>query len=145
MNFKLIDIPGGSTMTDDSPDVKIVCPSDSPLTLIIKYHSNWIGRGEPPRLGEITFSSVLEFRWIDEACEYFQFPEERDHGYGLIEILNSKHKENMASKMQWKDRSGKRFGPTVEESDVHHFRLAFPYYGCFDIIALEVSIREIPE
>lgn len=143
MNFKIIDIPGGSTNREDSPEVQIVCPSEFPLTLIIKYHSHWIVSGEPPRFGEITFSNVLEFRWVEEEYEYFQFPEERDHGYGLIEILDSKHKENMASKMQWKDNPGKRFGPAVEESDVHHFRLAFPKYGYFDIIALEVSIREI--
>ncbi len=145
MAFKIIPIPGGSTNFEDSPDVQIVCPSDYPLTLIIKYHSHWIVDGETPHFGEITFSDVLEYRWVEEAYEYFQFPEERDHGYGLIEILNSKHKENMASKGPWKDTPGKRFGPAVEESSVHHFRLAFPHYGCFDIIALGVSVRDITE
>ncbi|HTP09105.1 MAG TPA: hypothetical protein VMP08_12695 [Anaerolineae bacterium] len=145
MNFKLIDIPGGSTMSDDSPDVRIMCPSEQPLTLSIKYQTHMIVSGQTPRYAEVTFSSVLEFRWVEEEFEYFQFPEQRDHGYGLMEILDSMHKENMASRMQWKDRPGKRFGPALAESDVHHFRLAFPKYGCFDVIAVEVSIREIVE
>jgi hypothetical protein len=145
MTHKDIPIPGGTTNSEDSPEVRIIHISEHPLALIIKYISQSTKKGEPRIFGEITFSNVLEYRWIESEYIYFPFPEENDYERGLIEILNSKHIENMASKGYQKKLSGKPFGPFVKESDVHHYRLAFPEYGYFDIIALGISMKEISE
>ncbi len=140
-----IPIPGDRTSYEDNPEVQIVHLSDHPLSMVIRYHSRATRQDEKPVFGEITFSDVLEYRWVDAENEYFLFPDEDDYKHGLIEILNSKYVENMAAKGSQRDRPGKRFGPLVEESSVHHFRLAFPHYGCFDVIARGVSVREIVE
>lgn len=146
MAYKVIEIPGGGTRLEDAPSVRILGASGEPVTLIIQYHARETVEGQPPLFGEITFFDVLEYRWIADFVDYEDYPEhEKDFEFGLVEIIDSKYIENMASKGPWRDFPGQRFGPGIKESSVRHFRIVFDEYGKFDIIAFEVSVRETSE
>ena len=148
MAYKIIEIPGGTTTLDDAPQVQIIGSSGTGVTVVIKYNSSYIEEGKPSRFGEITFSGIFEYRWVKSDFEYEAHPEhEGDYEFGLIEIMDSAYIEDMASKGSRRDYPGERFGfgRDFPESRVRHFRLAFDDYGRFDVIAVEVTIKEIDE
>ncbi|PYP84748.1 MAG: hypothetical protein DMF61_19200 [Blastocatellia bacterium AA13] len=144
MAHRIIEIPGGRTTNDDAPEVKIVAPSDHPVTLIIMYYAG--GTAENRVFGELSFEHVLEYRWKADFVCYEDHPEhEEDAKLGLIEIIDSRYVADMATKGQLRDYPGKRFGLGLNETQVRHFRISFDDHGRYDIIALEVSVREIVE
>jgi hypothetical protein len=141
MSYREIDIPGGSTKFDDSPQVHIAAKSGEFATLTLTYISGVSRDGQPPPLANITFTGVIEYRWMHYMYHYLN-----GDGIGrfrLMEIINSEYVEEIAANSPWRRYSGRRFGPSVRESEVKHFRLAFDDYGIFDIIASDVSIREV--
>jgi hypothetical protein len=142
MTYKIIEIPGGSTTLDDGPNIKIVGASNEPVSVIVTYIAG--GSVEGRVFGEITFDNVLEYRWIAGFVDYDDYPQHKqDYELGLIEVLNSAYVENMASKGPLRELSNQRFGAATKEKDVRHFRLGFDDYGCFDVIALAVSVRTV--
>ena len=142
MAYKLIEIPGASTLHEYNPEVRILGVSDGPISLVITYHAGETEEGRS-YLGEITFSQVLEYRWISSLSPYEDIPEHKqDRAFGLIEILHSAYVENMASKGMRREYPGERFGNGLKDADVKHFRLSFDEYGKFDIIAIEVSVKK---
>lgn len=144
MNVQTIPIPGGSTRFDDAPIVEIQAGRNQPLSLVVRYVAGQHQAGQPALLGEITFKDVLEYRWIESEVEYEDFTEHEDaYEFGLIQIQESRYIERMAAKGPWRDFPQQRFGGTIHEEDIKHFRLAFDEYGRFDVIALGVVIREI--
>ena len=146
MAYVVIAIPGGSTRYDDAPQVRILGASGESLSIVITYRATAIRPDQPPILGEITFLDVLEYRWIADVVDYEEHPQHHnDFEFGLIQITDSEYIKNMAAKGPWSHYPGQGFGPTIPESHVKHFRLAFDEYGRFDIIALGISIREIVE
>ncbi|HWS90119.1 MAG TPA: hypothetical protein VN282_24330 [Pyrinomonadaceae bacterium] len=144
MAHQVIDIPGGSTMFDAAPSVRVEGAEDEPVTLVVKYRSKWIVPGEAPAFGLITFTDVIEYRFVATFFGYEDHAgHESDFRFGLIEIVNSAYVENMASKGARRKHAGQRFGEVIKESEVKHYRLAFDEYGKFDVIALGVSVSEV--
>ena len=139
-----IPIPGGSTRFEDAPVVRIAGGGDEPMTVTITYNAAEITGGRPPLLAEITFISVLEYRWVAQFVDYYPDDDEENFEFGLIQITDSKHIEDMAAKGPWRNYPGQRFGDVIAESNVKHFRIAFDNYGLFDVIALGVVVREVP-
>lgn len=146
MAYKVISIPGGSTTYDDCPRVQIISSDISKPTLIIKYIAGEFVENQPQLYGEITFLQVMEYRWV--AFDYAYSPYQQDEqgeGFELIQIIDSKWIENIAAKGWFQKYPGQRFGPVIQESDVKHFRITFDDYGIFDIIAFDISVKEIFE
>ena len=147
MSYIKVEIPGGGTGYENSPSVQIIGGGNSDKTIILKYASDLIKENEMRAFGEITFTGVLEYRWVTFEYEYYPYDEELEEseGFELIQIIDSKWVENMASKSPFRNYPNRRFGPFIKESDVKHFRISFDDYGCFDIICLEVVIRQVLE
>lgn len=144
MAYKIIPIAGESTTREVAPRFEVVNTDGCPI-VIIRYHCRYIEEG-PPLYGQLTFSDVLEYRWIDDMIEYDDFPEHKDdYENGLIEILNSSYIENLKSKGYGHHVAGQRFGPYLPEKDVKHFRVGFDHYGTFEIIALKVDVQTAGE
>jgi hypothetical protein len=145
MAHRVIDIPGGGTRFDAAPSVRVEGAEDEPVSLSVKYHSRATTGGRAPVFGVITFTDVLEYRWVADFADYEDYAAHKDDSqFGLIEIIASAYVENMASKGMWSSYKGQRFGEVIKESEVRHFRLAFDEYGKFDVIALGVTVGEIP-
>jgi hypothetical protein len=114
MAFRTIDIPGGSTSYEDAPSVRVIAAPDEDVSLVLAYRAS--SEAEGSLFGEITFSSVLEYRWRSAENLYEEHSEHaNDIAFGLIEVLDSRYIETMAS----------------------HGKLN----GVFDVIALGVSVR----
>ncbi|MET0645673.1 MAG: hypothetical protein ABW208_03570 [Pyrinomonadaceae bacterium] len=144
MAHRVIGIPGGSTKFDSAPSVRVEGAEDEPVKLVVKYHSRETTGGAAPMYGLITFTDVLEYRFVASFFEYEDYAgHERDFRFGLIEILDSEYVENMAARGARREHAGQRFGEVIKESEVKHYRLAFDDYGQFDVIALGVSVGEV--
>ncbi|NWJ98095.1 MAG: hypothetical protein HXX20_20250 [Chloroflexi bacterium] len=141
-NYKIIKIPGDSTEADNEPKIQILGGGHNPLEFIIKYHTGLL-KGTKLVIGKITFTNVLEYRWISDVVWYYPYGDDKNFTFGLVEIFKSKYIEDMASKGKFRNYSDKRFGPTIDEINIRHFRLSFDEYGYFDIIAFRVDIEEI--
>lgn len=144
MSLHVIDIPGESTKFDASPHVEVVSCDGGVRQLTIRYNAREATGGLEPIYGEVTFVSVLEYRWVSQEFYYEDFPEhEADVTFGLVEMLNSKYVDNMARKGVFRNHPDMRLGPGADEKTVRHFRMAFDDYGRFDVIALGVSVLEV--
>ncbi len=141
MSHTLIPIPGGGTILDDRPIVEVVSKRYELVQLVIKYHSCYSDEGS--RMGELTFKDVFQYRWTYDEIDYNDFESDADDfEFGLIEITNSPYIADILSKSQ-KYRAGRGLAEQMRFYNVRHFRLGFDEYGCFDIIADDVSVREI--
>ena len=144
MAHKTIEIPGGTTSDDEGLAVLVTTCHDQPTTLSFRYLSG--GTEEHPIFGEIIFTNVFEYRWKADFAIYEDYAEHDGDGtLGLIEIISSRYIEAMASKGRLRNHPGIRLGLGVDESQVRHFRIGVDDHGRYDIIALNVSIREIAE
>ncbi|HXL91186.1 MAG TPA: hypothetical protein VN969_19760 [Streptosporangiaceae bacterium] len=88
----------------------------------------------------MTFQSVFEYRWIafDQA---YAISNRGDSGFALIEILDSGMIASMLDHGIYSgEPKGKRFGGTIHEDHLRHYRIGFDDYGVFDIICLNVQV-----
>jgi len=145
MAFEVIPMPGEGTMYEEAPEVSVVSVVGKRPVVTIRYRANSIEEGKPQVYGEIQFLSVLEYRWDDFDHYYSPYENDEDLEFKLIRILDSQWVETMASKGWFQKYAGQRFGPQLSESRVKHFRIAFDDYGIFDVVALNIAIREFKE
>jgi hypothetical protein len=143
MAYLTIPIPGGSTRFEDAPVIRITGGGDEPLTVTICYNAAETTGARSPLLAEVTFTNVLEYRWVAHFVDYYPDDDEGNFEFGLIQIVDSKHIEEMAAKGPWREYPGRRFGDVIAEAEVKHYRMAFDDYGLFDIIALDAVAREV--
>lgn len=137
-------MPGDTTQYDDSPEVRILNASGGSTQLSITYYAGLITPSGTAPKAQILFHDVLEYRWVIDSFEYEDFDEHQDDfSLGLIEIVNSRYIDRMASRGPWRDHPQMRFGDVINEADVKHYRIVFDEYGHFDVIALGVSIEEV--
>jgi hypothetical protein len=140
MVYKILPIPGQTTQYEDCPQLVIVGGGNTSLSVTVDYYASEIAADQTILLGEITFSDVLEFRWIESAAAYEEHPQhESDYDFGLIEIQNSAYIETMASRGGWRDHTGTRIRGRPE-SEVRHFRIGFDEWGTLDVIATKIAM-----
>jgi len=141
MTHRVLEIPGGSTRFTDCPEVRFVGGGNTSVSITLTYNATEEAEETPSRCGQIAFSDVLEFRWVEHEAAYEVYTQhEDDFEFGLIEILDSAYVEAMAA------HSGGRLYPGTRirgrpEAEVRHFRFAADDWGTLDIIATEISIR----
>jgi hypothetical protein len=88
------------------------------------------------RAGNITFSGVLECRWIEAGHEYDDHAAHADdRGEGLREIVDSAYVVAMDA-MGWRQRPGRL---RLYEDRVRHFRVGLASSGELNVIATGVS------
>jgi hypothetical protein len=143
MAYEVITIPGESTTYDDAPEVQIISNSSHRPIVIITYRAGLQEEGKAQLYGQIRFTGVLEYRWVDFDHLYSPYDDDQGEGFGLIQITDSKWIEAMASKGWFQKYPGQRFGPGVDESRIKHYRMTFDDYGAFDVIAFDFSVGEI--
>src|SRR5687768_3117220 len=109
MTHQMIAIPGETTRFEDCPQVTFTGGGNTSVTVTLTYHAAAAPPGVRPVFGEITFSDVLEFRWIENDVLYEEYPQhEEDYEFGLVEILDSAYIETMAARGGWRDHAGIR-------------------------------------
>jgi hypothetical protein len=139
MVYKVLPIPGQTTRYEDRPQLVIVGGGNTSLSVTVAYHASEITADQTILLGEITFSDVLEFRWIEHDAAYEEHPQhEGDFEFGLIEIQDSAYIETMASRGRWREYPGTRIRGDPE-SGVRHFRMGFDEWGTLDVIATKIA------
>ena len=90
---------------------------------------------------EITFTAVLEYRWIAADQTYFTTNRD-DLDFALIEIIDSGQVDLMVGQGMYKDRPpGQRLGGVLDERKLHHYRISFDDYGTFEAISVGLQIR----
>ncbi len=146
MQFINIPIPGKSTAFVNGPWVEVQGIADEAVHLVLKYIFNWLPDGKKV-YGEFRFKNVFEYRFRTFENLYEDFPELEHYPpgvscFGLIDIQGSPYIENLLSKGPLRNYPGERLGHVLKESDLHHYAVSFDDYGAFDILALEVSVRE---
>ena len=145
MAHTAIEIPGDPGAAEVER-VQIVGGTDESPTVIVTYGAAGRHADSPMVRAEISFSDVLEYRWKAFDLTYEDFPEhEEDYAFGLIEVTDSRYIENMAAKGPLRAQPGQRFGPFLKEADVRHFRLAFDDWGELNVVALGVSVKQLPD
>jgi len=145
MTHKILDIPGGSTRFENCPEVTFTGGGNTSVSITVTYRATERTEEAPPRRGQLVFSDVLEFRWIESNVGYEEYSQhEEDFDFGLIEILDSAYVETMAAHGGWRDYAGQRIRGQPE-SLVRHFRFAADDWGTLNIIATEIAIRWLDE
>lgn len=140
MAHKVLEIPGQTTQLDGGPQVTVAGGGNTSMSITVSYHASEISPDLTVQIGEITFSDVLEFRWIDSDAAYEEHSKhEDDYEFGLIEILNSAYIEMMASHGGWREYAGTRIRGQPE-SQVRHFRMGFDEWGTLDVIATSIAM-----
>jgi len=141
MAYQQVSIPGETTQFDDCPQLVITGGGNTSLSVTVTYHASEIAADHTILLGEITFSDVLEFRWIENDVAYEEHPRhEDDYDFGLIEIQNSAYVEMMASRGGCRDLTGARIRGRPE-SEVRHFRMGFDEWGTLDVLATKIAMN----
>lgn len=140
MAHKILPIPGQTTRYEGCPRLVVAGGGNTSLSVTVAYHASEITADQTILLGEITFSDVLEFRWIEHDAAYEEHPQhEDDYDFGLIEIQDSAYIETMASRGGWREHAGTRIRGRPE-SEVRHFRMGFDEWGTLDVIATAIAM-----
>ncbi len=142
MAHRVIDIPGGGTRFEDKPSIAFTGGGNEPVTVRVTYRAGY-SQDKPLRIGELTFTSVLEFRFIEHMAEYEQYENHEGDGVlGLVEVLDSEYVKTMLrSAPAASGPNGNRFAETIPNDSIHHYRVLFDEYGKLDVIALNVEVR----
>jgi hypothetical protein len=139
MTYRVLPIPGQTTQFEGCPQVTFVGGGHTSVSIMITYHASEISPDLGVQIGEVTFSDVLEFRWIENDVGYEEHPQhEDDYDLGLIEILDSAYIETMAARGGGREHAGIRIRGRPE-SEVRHFRMGFDEWGTLDVIATRVA------
>lgn len=148
MASRKLQIPGGSTSKSDIAVISIRGTTSEPTELMIKYIADIADDGKMV-YGEILFKNVLEYRWTSEMISYEEFIEHQDDGgLGLYEITDSKyvsrisqytHSPSVFSNDRW------MISGAIPVENIRHFRIGFDDYGDFNILAMEVHIRQMTD
>jgi hypothetical protein len=145
MTHKVLDIPGGSTRFENCPEVTFTGGGNTSVSVTVTYHATAETEDARSRRGQLVFSDVLEFRWVESNVGYEEYPQhEEDFDFGLIEILDSAYVETMAAHGGGRDDVGERIRGHPE-SRVRHFRFAADDWGTLNIIATEIAICSLDE
>jgi hypothetical protein len=145
MAHSVLDIPGGSTRFENCPEVTFTGGGNTSVSITVTYRATERTEDAPPRRGQLMFSDVLEFRWVEDDVDYEPYPQHaNDFEFGLIEILDSAYVEAMAANSGWPDHVGLRIR-LRPESEVRHFRFSADEWGTLDIIATQIAIRWLDE
>jgi hypothetical protein len=144
MAYKEIEIPGGGTSFSERPSIEISGGGNENVVVRVTYNAGYV-EDAPRHRGELTFRTVLEFRFIDEMASYEEHDRHLDDGtLGLVEIVDSEYVRTML------ERSPKAIGPagrkladTIPDDGIHHYRLLFDDFGQIDVIALAVEVKEL--
>lgn len=140
MAYQVLQFPGQTTRYEDCPQLAVAGGGNASLSVTITYHASAIAADQTILLGEITFSDVLEFRWIEYDAAYEEHPQhEGDFEFGLIELQNSAYIETMASRGRWREYPGERIRG-LPEAGVRHFRMGFDEWGTLDVIATKIAM-----
>ena len=141
MAHRVLECPGQTTRYEDCPQLAMTGGGNTSLGLTLRYCASAIADDGTILAGEIVFSDVLEFRWIEHDAAYEEHPEhDDDFRFGLIEIENSAYVETMASRSGWRNHAGTRIRGRPE-SEVRHFRIGFDDWGRLDVIATRIAMR----
>jgi len=152
--IRSIPIPGDNRIS--SPNAQILGDKDTALTLTVSYHffvvDDYDSTKRPKkRIGEISFTSLIGFRFCWAEMVYDEYPEiydamiaeiEKGHSYVLNEIMYSPYIEHMLSTNYHSHLDNRMGYDSVQEADVKHFQISIDKYGVFDVLALEVSTNE---
>jgi hypothetical protein len=129
------------TRYEGNPIVEVESIPDGPLSIHVTLQIEPAAEDQEAHFSRITFSSVLEYRWIASNQSYL-LTDKNDIESCLIEILNSEHVALLVSSGKYSDRPpGSRLGGFLDERRLHHYRLDFDEYGTFDVISLDVAIE----
>jgi hypothetical protein len=143
MTHRVLEIPGGSTRFENCPEVSFTGGGNTSVSVTVTYRATERTDASGPRRGQLVFSDVLEFRWVEANVGYEAYPQhEEDFAFGLIEILDSAYVETMAAHGGGRDYPGERIRGQPE-SLVRHFRFAADDWGTLNIIATELEVREL--
>jgi hypothetical protein len=147
MTHRIISIPGESTRYENCPRIAITGGGNTSLSVSVTYSAAPRPHADAPRtLGEVVFSGVLEFRWIDADASYEEYPQHEDaFEFGLIEILDSAYIETMVSRGSGRDQPPGHRISGIPEASVRHFRMGFDDWGELNVIATELSVRALVE
>lgn len=139
-----IDIGDEQTRTsfEGAPDVSIVNVENGETTLSISLHAEPINDKHESLHTVITFGKVRLYSFHESA---FGGPPEnpRDRSLRLIEVTDSELKA-------WHFDHGFRemveqtspFGERPAEADYRHYRIVFDEHGTYDVICLDLDIRQ---
>jgi hypothetical protein len=142
MTHRVLEIPGGSTRFENCPEVSFTGGGNTSVRITVTYRATEWTEDAAPRRGQLVFSDVLEFRWIEHDVGYEPYEQHRNDGnFGLIEILDSAYVETMAVHGGWRDHAGLRIRGQPE-GRARHFRFCADDWGTLNIIATELEIRE---
>jgi len=127
--------------------IRVLGTTDTDTNLIVRYRfASDIAPRE--RIGEITFHTVFEYRWMSDGHEYDDFDEDipidefEEMGSSLMEITGSAYKENMLANGPYGGYAQGRLGGTIREDELRHFVLLWDDYGVFTVLALNVTVSE---
>lgn len=136
MAHLVISIPGRTTHLGPSPKWSFTGGGSTSARVTIRYQSDLAASS----WGEITFSGVLECRWIKAGLEYDEHVVHADdRSDGLIEIVESAYIAAMDA-MGWHKRSGRL---QDYPKPVRHFRFCHASWGELNVIATGIVIRTI--
>ncbi len=145
MAHRVLDIPGGSTRFENCPEVTFTGGGNTSVSITVTYRATERTEAAPPGRGQLVFSDVLEFRWIEHDAGYEQYPSHaNDLAFGLVEILDSSYVEAMAANSGWRDHAGLRIRGQPEDK-VRHFRFVADDWGTLNVIATQIAIRWLDE
>lgn len=150
MKYKVLEIPGNTTIYEDNPEVTVIRNHLSGPHLSIKYAAvplQHLPSHTVHTYGLLIFSHVLEYRWVHGDVSYPHFTNDTSDGSGeftLIEIEDSKWIEMMTLQSGYL-QAIKLYPERLRKITIIHYRLTFDEYGVFDILARDFMSKEIVE
>jgi|SRR5215203_1206043 len=149
MEYRVLAIPGETTIHEDNPDVAIVNHELSRPDLVVRYAAapiEHVSRRATISYGVLTFHQLKEYRWVDSELSYAHFDDDLEDAdsvvFGLIEVIDSRWVEKMRSESRYLKAIEANPGRTNDLTIVH-YRLTFEEYGAFDILARSVTTDTI--
>jgi hypothetical protein len=143
MGYRIVEGDGLRTRYAGTPAVAIHAVPDGPLVLEVAFQAEPARAGTEAEFTRLQFEDVREYRWIASDQTYFPVNCD-DFEFGLIEIIDSEQIKRLLAEGMYADRPpGQRLGGTIDESELHHYRVGFDEYGSFDVICMGLQVERL--
>jgi hypothetical protein len=140
VGYVLIEGEGLRTKYAGTPALVVSAVDDGPVSVELRFQASLARSGEPAVFTRVKFQSVFEYRWIASGHTYFVTNGD-DFEFALIEIIDSGLIASMLDHGPYSDQPrGKRFGGTIDEDLLRHYRIGFDDYGTLDVVCLGVQV-----